>query len=297
MNKLFEVPYNFNETLISFYKKHSSYISYLFLPPYKDDLINTRTSIETKKKGRCYMPQSREEYEYHLRKIKDAGLNFVVLWQVFDNIISLNLLNYYCGLGAAGFIVANDKNAMMVKEYNSDLIVVCSIVQRICSEIRNKEFSCYDQIILYYPFNRSLNALKRLSYIKDKIIIMPNTLCHIECPSIHHWFPSKDQPFVQERDCMVLRDNENYISKCGFVSPEHLHLFDNYVGGYKLQGREYTTDMIKYICQLYFDRKSPKNLLDTLLGSELSTKIHDKIHSMSLDEYYNTKTQDVLQTL
>lgn len=44
---LFEVPYNFDEALIPFYKKHASCINFLYLPPYKEDLDNTRTSIQT----------------------------------------------------------------------------------------------------------------------------------------------------------------------------------------------------------------------------------------------------------
>lgn len=51
MNKLFEVPYNFSKTLLSFYKKNQQNISFLFVPPYMNDSINTRTSIETHRKG------------------------------------------------------------------------------------------------------------------------------------------------------------------------------------------------------------------------------------------------------
>ena len=37
MNKLFEVPYNFSKTLLSFYKKNQQNISFLFVPPYMND--------------------------------------------------------------------------------------------------------------------------------------------------------------------------------------------------------------------------------------------------------------------
>ena len=46
-----------------------------------NDSINTRTSIETHRKGSCYMPRTREEYEEHLNNIVKAGLKFVILWQ------------------------------------------------------------------------------------------------------------------------------------------------------------------------------------------------------------------------
>lgn len=294
---LFEVPYNFNKSLISFYKKHSSFINFLFLPPYKEDSTNTRTYIETKKKGHCYMPQSRDEYEHHLLQIKASGLKFVVLWQIRDSIISQESLIYYYNLGASGFIIGNDLNAKIIKDFNTNLLVIGSLVQRLCANISKKDLRYYDYILLYYPFNRSIDALKQLTHIKDKIILMPNTLCHIDCPSVHHWFPSKKQPFVQKRDCLALKDTEKYVKKSGFISPEHLYLFDNYVGGYKLQGREYTTDLLKHICQIYFKRKSPKNMLDAMLGNDLSLQLQDNLNSMSLEEYYNIKTQEIIDII
>ena len=293
--KKFEVPYNFNYSLISFYQKHSPFVRFLYLPPYKEDSINTRTSIETRKKGRCYMPQSREEYECHLRKIVDAGLKFVILWQVPDNVISADMLDYYSSLNTSGFIIANDKNADLIKTYNPELLVIGSLTQRICTKITNKDLQRYDQIVLYYPFNRALDALKALWQIKDKLVIMPNTFCHIECPSTHHWFPRQDRPFKQDRDCPVLTDHNNYIKKCGFISPEHLYLFDPFICGYKLQGREYTTELLKYICQIYFERKSPLELLNAMLGKEISNKLIEYSHNIPLEEYYNTKTQEIMK--
>lgn len=75
----FEVPYNFDEALIPFYRKYTSLINYLYLPPFKDDLENTRTSIQTGSVGHCYMPETRFEYEKHLLGIHDSGLRYVVL--------------------------------------------------------------------------------------------------------------------------------------------------------------------------------------------------------------------------
>lgn len=290
----FEVPYNFNESLILFYKKYASYISFLFLPPYKDDAINTRSSIETKKKGRCYMPQSRDEYEYHLRKIVDAGLHYVVLWQLPDSILSSKTLNYYCSLCVSGFVIGNDENAKIIKDFNPQLLVIGSLIQRLCENISKKDLRYYDYVLLYYPFNRSLDAIKQLSHIKNKVVIMPNTFCHIDCPSIHHWFPSKDRPFVLDRDCLVLKDSLGYTKKCGFIFPEHLCLFDNYIGGYKLQGREYTTSFLKQLCEIYFERKSARDFLFPLLEDDMLYALQEEVQRMSPEKYYNVKTQEII---
>lgn len=115
MNKLFEVPYNFSKTLLSFYKKNQQNISFLFVPPYMNDSINTRTSIETHRKGSCYMPRTREEYEEHLNNIVKAGLKFVILWQDPNLSISKDMILYYKELGAAGFIIGNNDSAKIIK--------------------------------------------------------------------------------------------------------------------------------------------------------------------------------------
>lgn len=120
MNKLFEVPYNFSRKLLSFYVRNLDKISYLFVPPFKNDSINTRSSIETHRKGSCYMPKTRDEYEMHLRGIVQNGLKFVVLWQVPDIIISKEMVLYYKKLGASGFIVGNNNSAKMIKEIDTN---------------------------------------------------------------------------------------------------------------------------------------------------------------------------------
>lgn len=291
MNKLFEVPYNFDEKLIKYYKKHADRINFLYIPPYKDDLLNTRSAIQTNVKGHCYMPHSREEYERHLIFVRHTGLRYVVLWQDRDSIISAEQLDYYTQLGASGFIIANDKNAKIVKDYNPSLLVICSLVQKLQRNILKRDFSNYDYIILYYTFNRSLNAIKKLSALKEKIVLMPNTLCNIECPSVHHWFPSKEKPFDFQNDCWLRLDT---IRKCGLIFPEHLRLFNQYVGGFKLQGREYPTEAIKYLCHFYFEEEYYSDFISPFLREDMAQILKDMVHSMNEEEYYNTYTDKII---
>lgn len=290
----FEVPYNFDEALIPFYRKNASFISYLYLPPFKDDLDNTRTSIQTRSVGRCYMPPTRQEYDAHLRSIHDAGLRYVVLWQVRGRELTTDNLDYYSRLGASGFIVADDMNARNIKEYRPDLMVICSIVQRTCADIIRKNLECYDHVILYYPFNRAIDALKRLDGIKEKIILMPNTMCNVDCPSIHHWFPQTERPFDASRDCPMTIKN---IDRCGIILPEHLGLFDDLVGGYKLQGREYPTPAIKYICSFYFKRTAYDGFVDPFFEERMATCLKEQIHSMTPECYYNVRSRELIETM
>ena len=292
--KLFEVPYNFDEKLIKYYKKHASRINFLYIPPYKDDSIHTRSSIQTNTVGHCYMPQTRSEYERHIRLIVEADLHFVVLWQIRTEKISTKLLEYYSKLGTSGFIVGNDENAKIIKDYDKSLLVICSLVQRLRTNILKRDFRYYDYIILYYTFNRALDAIKQLSPFKDKIVLMPNTLCNIECPSLHHWFPTKDKPFNPEKDCWVKLEEMN---QCGMIFPEHLHLFNDYVGGFKLQGREYPTEAIKYLCHFYFEEEYFSEFVEPFLREDMAKELYRLSHSVQAEDYYNYYTEKVIKKL
>lgn len=289
MELKYEVPYNFVKGLVTFYAKYRTFIRFLYLPPFREDSINTRSSIETKKRGWCYMPVSRVEYEFHLRLICNANLKFLVLWQDPKRPIRKEDIEYYVSLGASGFIVGNDSNAEFIKKNNPTLIVICSLVQRVCSDALSRDFVYYDYILLYYPYNRGLDALKELESIKHKLILMPNSLCHVDCPSMFHWFPPMNSNFKMSEHCPSLK--QPFYSS--FISPKHLYLFDEYVCGYKLQGREYPTELLMYICETYFNRNSAADLLKALMGKELGDVIIENMNKNSIIKYYNIKTPDL----
>lgn len=279
----FEVPYNFDLQLLEYYKKRKNFISHLFLPPFKDDLCNTRSLIETNIKGKSYMPKSRKEFEYHLNQIRNKDLEIVVLWQDLNKTISKDLLDYYVNLGTTGFIIANDENAKIIKKFNPTLKVIASIVQANFRNILDKDLSCYDYLVLFYPFTRSIESLKSLKSIKNKLILMPNTFCHTNCPGKHHWFANDKNSFNMQRDCPAFNDIEHST----FIFPEHLRLFDNFVGLYKLQGREYTSDEIITSCESYFQRET----LPFLISEEYKQVIERNQKLMGIDNYYNLENQ------
>ncbi len=291
MIKKYEVPYNFSKRLLKFYSQNRLFISYLFLPPYSEDSINTRTSIETSRKGSCYMPKSREEYESHLSYISDLGLPFLILWQSPKSVMEESVFKYYRGLGARGFIIGNDVNAQRIKNFDSSLLVVGSLVQRICSDVLYRDLSAYDNVLLYYPYNRALEALKLLSPIKEKLILMPNTMCHIDCPSMFHWFARDKKEFLREGYCPAINNFKN----TGFIYPSHLNLFDDLVGGYKLQGREYSTDLLIYTCKIFFQRESPVELLEAFIGEEQTKEMEEYFQKCCLNEYYNIRSSDLIE--
>ena len=98
--KKFEVPYNFDFKLIDFYSLHSSMISFVYLPPFKSDAINTRTIIENPSTGLpwLYARYTREEYIDHLKYLQQKDLKFCILWQDNKN-IEPEIIRFYQKFG------------------------------------------------------------------------------------------------------------------------------------------------------------------------------------------------------
>lgn len=238
------------------------------------------------------MPKTRHEYEEHLHLITSNGLKYIVLWQDRDNIISKEMLNYYCSLGTSGFTIANDTNAKIIKKYNPNLTVICSIIQRRCFGISHMDFQYYDYIVMYFPFNRALDILKKLNHLKEKMILIPNAFCHTDCPGIHHWF-IEDNNFNPTKDCPAIKD----IKNAAYIYPEHLYLFDNLINGYKLEGREYPTELIKIICKMYFKSRSNSMFLEGMLRKDLAKEMRSALDINNLVDYYNIKSQILLRII
>lgn len=121
-------------------------------------------------------------------------------------------------------------------------------------------------------------------------VIFRLVTCDVKCPSVHHWFPTKSKPFDPNRDCSLTLST---INRCGIIFPEHLQLFDAYVSGFKLQGREYTTDAIKYLCHFYFYRTKYQDFIAPFLREYMIKEIKEFLAVMSPEEYYNTMSSYV----
>ena len=284
--KKFEVPYNFDFSLIDFYANYRAMISFVYLPPFKSDAINTRTIIENPYKGSIgYVPDVREEYIEHLIYIKEKALEFYILWQD-SKPIEPEIIRFYQNYGVSGFVVGNDQNASIIRNYDKNLRLIASITMKLTfHELLRKDFNNFDSVILFFPFTRSLNAIKKLNHIREKLVLMPNTICYTDCYAVHHWFPENNE--LRPEDRCLAREN---IDKCCFIYPEHLYLFDDYLGGYKLQGREYPTLEMMKNAEAYFNRSSPGSFLEPAIDVQLKKLISEK----GLSAYYNTKSDEII---
>lgn len=277
--KKFEVPYNFDFNIIEYYSSKIENISFIYMPAYRKDSKNARSAYENYISGKeSYVPFYKTEYIEHLTAIAKAKLKVLILWQENENLINENQIECYLKHGASGFVFTNDLNAKKCKKIDRNIITVASIIKKLTyHKILYADLSDYDFIVPFYSLCRSLDVLKRLTSIKEKIVLMPNTRCHANCEATHHWFASKDT--VNKIECGI---DKNLNSSC-FIYPEHLYLFEDHVAGYKLQGREWNTDFIKKNCESYFNRKTLPHLID----ERKDTIFKNMIKNNGQYHYYN----------
>lgn len=270
-SRYFEVPYNFDKEIIEYLDNIADKNkTFVFMPTFFEDGYDTRYNRNNKD----LYPKTRIEYEEHISYIKNKGFSISILMQ--DKIFNENIIQYYIDLGIKRFIVRFDQTAKIIRSLSSEATVVASITQRLNYEdICNLDDKLYDEIVLFFPFNRNYPILKKLPK-KYKYILLTNTQCSTDCPAIHHWYGNgkvNDKP-------LCFADNKNFIN----VIPEHLSLFDDYIYCFKLQGRECTTQAIIEAIKVYFEAKKC-NLNDPIEKKSFFDKYGKYEYFRVKDEY------------
>ncbi len=257
MSKLLEVPYNFESDYIGKLCEKMdcfSHIKCIYMPTWKDDGFNTRSYI-TLNPG---YPKSYDEYVLRIRMIQSLGLEVCILAQ---KNVTLAIIDKYYALGVRYFTLNNDGLASILKEKYDDIHLTLSITRvltlgDICSEAN--DYSMYDNIVLYYWFNRHLSELKTLPK-KYKYTLLANCGCYYGCKWCQaHWFAKGDtlEEYLKNiepalKQCSPYRNDMRNLAN---VEPENLHYFDPYVDSYKLIDREWETDRILDELQRYVER-------------------------------------------
>lgn len=254
MRKPFEIPYNFDTKLIDFLEIYQNNITLhcIYLPPYKKHYRcakyyhsgNAGISVEDS----C--PETLELYEMHIKYINSKFPGKIMLLLQQNNIMMQeDLLKYYFLLGINKFCVGSLEQAKIIKNLFPDenIEIIGSITMKINKAKLTKEYEKYfDGFVLWFPFNRDIKRIKELPS-NFKYILLINCKCCTFCDGTHHWLaPSKEAEhnLYCPRSILDGSDISKVFKDLIFIRPNDLYLFDNYISYYKLQGREYTTDLI-----------------------------------------------------
>jgi hypothetical protein len=278
------------------------------MPAWREDCLNTRQYAFNDP----WSPKTWEEYLYHLYGLQKLGVDVCILLQ---NLTSMQVVDKYYSLGVRYFILGNDDFAREIKNKYPDAILSASITKVLMLEdLKNNDYSMYDEIVLWFWFNRHYYSLKDLPK-QYKYCLMPNCGCYYNCKwHDYHWY----------LDCENSRDAESFEFKCYeyrkdvrnqmVVLPEDLDYFDPYINTYKLIDRTDPTekimgDFLAYISEnsFLFDSKNHNNVdlqffLDT--GHAHKVEFYDidtpceenhNIQDLRLDQQYDNRSWATLE--
>ena len=184
-------------------------------------------------------PQTWNEYLDRLKILDELGYPKEVLLQQGEP-IDKKIIEKYVDLGIRRFTVRNDENARVIKEILGDEAHVMASVTKCLSpdEINNIEsLKWYDEICLYFFYNRSIDSIKSLTD-KYEYCIMPNIACSPHCKmALLHWFEPNIER--QEMKCIRIRKANGLMEEQGnFSRKEYEAYFKPYIHSVKIIGRE-----------------------------------------------------------
>lgn len=247
MKQKFEVPYNFDISLIDELLPYEEYIDFIYIPSYYEDGDNSRKDLVLKKS----VPYEWEEYVSHLTNIQN---NFNVGVLIQEN-CTIELIDKYYNLGIRIFVLNDNNLALEANEKYDDIRCILSITSVLSLEdIKNNDYSMYDEIVLFFNFCRQVQLLKELPK-EYKYVLIPNSHCVYNCDRcLAHWRLTADT--VDEYESKVDAIIDQYCSGIfredrAFIQPQDLVYFDEYITNYKLVDRLMSTGDIIYDIDRY----------------------------------------------
>ena len=254
MEKKFELPYNFNLdgeyfTFLDNLGEKKNCLDCIYLPCFSEngEQLNTREELIG-----AHIPKTWGEYTDHITRLKAYGVPISLLCQ---RNATLELIETHINkFDIHDFIINDDSLALKLKEkYGDKIFLRLSITRKVTSEeLETEDFSMYDNICLFFWYNRHLDVLKKLPKQYSYAIIV-NTYCLYNCSAVEHWFAKRR--FMPPCMCGKYYKFKLNFPKIAYIRPEDLNYFDNYVSVYKLEGREFKTNQISEALEKYMTRE------------------------------------------
>lgn len=250
----FEIPYNFDKNLITALKAlgfdgQESYslntygIYCIYVAPFIED---TPATVRSSASDSLMNNLTREEYEEHLTHINEVFPGSIqLLLNKNDSFLdSDKILYYHNKFNVNMFCVNNDEQGKIIKGCVPNAKITASITMCLSKEdIDNLDEHLYDNVVLYFPFNKDYEGITNLPK-KFNYILLANSFCDISCDGCRHWNLSRQDLEEGKLNCpRITSTSETAI----MIRPMDLKYFDDYIFAYKLQDRDWPTlDIIQY---------------------------------------------------
>ena len=230
----FEIPFNFNFdgeyfNLLDERKELFQRIDCIYMPSFeKGGLTNTRVDL-------VKYPKSEEEYVGYIREFQKRNIDVTILMQKNSSMEMVG--KYHNEYGINDFTINNNELAFKIKEKYPNIKLRLSITAKATvDDINNHALDAYDNIVLFFWFNRHLDVIKKLPKTHEYSVLC-NTRCLYNCPYCdRHWFEVGYR--VECMDEKIYSGIELDFNRIAFIRPCDLKYFEDYVSVFKLEGRE-----------------------------------------------------------
>lgn len=245
----FEIPYNFDFNLIrglQILNLINESIKYIYISPYVEDYVGVQRHDPN---GANEF--TRETYVTHINFVKQFFEGRMqLLLQKKNQIMPIETLKWYIDLGFTAFCCGNIEQAKIIKEYDSNLQTIGSIVMHTTRTklIENPDyFKYFDEMVLDFSYGKDIQEIKILPP-QMKYMILINALCNVNCIGDHHWFCDPYAPV----NCpgKIIDEGGNFYNSC-LIRPMDLQYFDPYISTYKFGDRSWLTREILRDIVLY----------------------------------------------
>lgn len=279
MKKL-HVPYNLDLNSLTLYQEWAQSIEDIYFPIPPAIFSSAR---------QLNFPPNYDEHvssilefcqEYQIRSaLLVNGNNDDLTDQKFEQLTQY--LNWIVPLGLDVIVIANPYLIHWIRNHWPQLTIRLSVLSLINteSEIASiMEYSPVEEICLPPEINRNLDMLKFLkhNYPNVKFSIMASALCRGGCPYYYwHQAVSLSQTEYAQHTYEILLQELGYTSKLWIPSvlqnpsilPSELDFYDQYIDGFKIEGRQYPTSALKSLIAHYSLKIDPEKCFTVIKGA------------------------------
>ena len=247
MKQKFEIPYNFDFKLIDELTPYKDFVDFIYMPSYYADGGNSRKDLILKQS----VPDTWDEYLEHLSYIQ-AHFDVGILIQ--EN-CTIELIDKYYDLGVRIFVLNDSDLTIAAKQQYPDIRCILSITSILsANDIKNNDYSMYDEIVLFFNFCRQIQLLKELP-ANYKYVLIINSHCIYNCNrASEHWKLNANtiEEYISKVDPLIYNYCGNtYREDRAFILPQDLVYFNDYITNYKLVDRLMPTEDIIYEIDRY----------------------------------------------
>ena len=237
----FELPYNFNFdgkyfTLLDLRKEYFNNIDCIYMSAFENKIVNTRRED-------LLFPKTEDDYYKHILEFQKRNININILMQ--KNATLDIIEKYYHKYNIKDFTINDNVLASKIKEKYPNITLRLSITAKASvKDINDKAFDVYDNIVLFFWYNRHLDVIKQLPK-KHKYTILCNTRCMYNCPYCdEHWFGDSRKAAEKCFDKRFVLGHILNFPNIAYIRPVDLIYFKDYISVFKLEGREASSNFI-----------------------------------------------------